>query len=793
MTRKAHALDTYAAKRDFTATPEPGPKRPAKKGRQLTFVLHRHDATHLHFDLRLEYNGVLLSWAIPKAPPVARGERRLAVHTEDHPLSYRTFKGIIPQGNYGAGTMTIADSGTYTPSDVQTRADAEAEIKKGLRAGKLRLVFSGKVMTGEYALVRTKLGGSKESWLLIKTAGTSATVPAAGAKPTKIRENSATTTIAPMLADAGGAPFDDPHWLFERKWDGYRATARKDGDAIDLRSRTGQDFGKRYPPLAKALASLDQDVVVDGEIVALDADGHAHFQWLQDFTGKARGTLCYCLFDLLALNGEDLHAVPLLQRKELLRALLKRRGVDRKTLVYSEHILKSGAKAFKKAQKEGWEGLIAKRADSPYVEGKRSRDWVKIKTRMRQEAVIAGFTQGRGSRQGFGALLLGVYEGQTLRYAGHVGTGFSQAQISALRERLDKLRRATSAFASPPKPNAPVTWVRPELVAEVGFQEWTADGMMRQARFLGLRDDKPVQNVAHERSSLVKTSNLDKIYFPELALSKGDVLNYYERLAPIILPHLQGRPESLLRHPHGIHGEAFFQKNLPATTPDYVASVTVYSESAQRDIRYAVCDNLPTLQNLVNLGCIELNPWHSRIGSLSRPDYLVLDLDPHEAAFADTIKVAQAAHKLLDKIDMPHVCKTSGKRGLHIYIPLAATIEDDAIKDLALILAQTIHRRVPSLTSLERSPKARRGLVYIDYLRNARGQTLAAPYSLRPTPAATVSTPLLWSEVKAGLDPTAFTIATIERRLDKHGDLWQPILGESGDVVQALERLAKVK
>ncbi len=635
--------------------------------------------------------------------------------------------------------------------------------------------------------------------------------------------------IRPMLATLASAPFDRSGWLFEVKWDGYRAIAEIEGKHVRLYSRNHNSLAEKYGPVVEALRQIGQDAILDGEIVVLDERGVPRFNLLQKYQQTRKGRLVYYVFDLLYFNGHDLRKLPLLRRKELLKQVLP----SSPSLRLSEYIEKDGSAFFAAAEAQGLEGIIAKRADSPYHEGSRSAQWLKIKISQRQEAVIGGFTEPRGSRKGLGSLVLGVYEGEKLVYCGHVGTGFDEPELLKLHKLLTPQVQKACPFAQRPATNSPAHWVRPELVCEVSFQEWTPDGSMRAPVYHGLRNDKPAKSVHREvatsvatppaapkadkpmtrktadskvkasptsvtpqtpaASSNVRLTNLNKVYWPDEGYTKGDLIAYYREIAPIIVPHLHDRPMSLNRHPDGIGGKNFFQKDVSRQPPPpWVQTVKIASDKDGREIHYALCQNESTLLYLANLGCIELNPWFSRQGSLDRPDYVVLDLDPEDVSYERVIETARSVHRLLDRAGAANYCKTSGKRGLHVYVPLGARYQYEQAKQLAEIVARLVHQELPASTSIIRQPALRQHRVYLDYVQNGQGKTLAAAYSARPWPGATVSTPLKWSELRRGLDPAKFTIRTVPQRVDRIGDLWTPVLGQGIDLIPCVERLLKL-
>jgi bifunctional non-homologous end joining protein LigD len=844
------SLTDYRRKRRFAETPEPTGGIASKNG-PLRFVVQKHHASHLHYDFRLEVDGALKSWAVPKGPSLDPTQKRLAMQVEDHPLDYRSFEGTIPAGNYGAGTVMVWDEGFVRSEDGADRKTSEQALRSGIEKGRLSFVLEGSKLAGEFSLVRLPRGG-RNSWLLIKksdeaagdddvlaqdrsaVSGRSLEEIAAG-KPLKKAAAKAKTTrrrptressvaelpkerggnfVKPMLATLVDEPFDREGWIFEIKWDGYRAIAESSKRSVRLYSRNQKSFETRFAPIVESLKSLKEKAVIDGEIVVLDEDGRSSFQGLQNYQKTGQGTLRFVAFDLLSLGGKNLRKKPLVERKAALAELIK--GVPQ--LMMSDHVEVTGKAFFEAARKRNLEGVIAKDGASLYREGERSGDWLKIKTHLRQEAVIGGFTAPRGSRVGIGALVLGVYDDRSLVYIGHTGGGFDSAGLASIRSRLEKLVRKTCPFAEEPAVNAPVQWVSPKLACEVRFQEWTTDGRMRQPIFLGLREDKEASAVRREqpmdaertvmpaRKKQTKArprtakatavgepalTNLDKLYWPDDGFTKGDAIAYYREVSEVILPYLIDRPESLHRHPNGINRPSFFQKDVgKQPPPDFVDTIDLHSESTNETIKYLLCQNQASLLYLANLGCIELNPWHSRTESLDRPDYLLMDLDPQGQPFDEVVRTAQTVRRILEDAGASCWCKTSGKRGLHITVPLAARYEYEQVRQFAELVANFVHEKLPETTSIVRSPAKRRERIYLDYLQNARGQTVAAPYSIRPAPGATVSTPLRWSEVKKGLDPTKFTIKTMPKRIAKFGDLWKGVLGKGADLGKLLAKLS---
>jgi len=583
--------------------------------------------------------------------------------------------------------------------------------------------------------------------------------------------------IKPMLAYLMDAPFDDNGWLFEMKWDGFRAIAEVNRSKVELYSRSFQPFNNRFPTIAEALAKLKIEAVFDGEIVAVDNKGTPSFQALQNSMNDASVPIIYMIFDLIFLEGKDLRDLPLIERKKTLKKLLPK--TKNSVLQYSDHVVGTGKELFQVAEKKGWEGIMAKEADSSYI-SKRSRSWLKIKTHGRQEAVICGFTQPKGSREEFGALLLGVYENEKLRYVGSVGTGFDRKTLKNVMDKLRPLITDKAPFKPLPK-GLKATWVKPKLLCEISFAEWTKDGHMRQPVFLGLREDKRAKLVKKENPLFTHT---DKLYWPKEKITKGDLLTYYDSVSKYILPYLKNRPESLLRFPNGIEEKGFFQKNIETGLPDWAKTVKV--EHSDKEVNYLLIQDKNTLLFATNLGCIDFNPFNSTIKHLEYPDYLILDLDPEDIGFDAVIETAKMLHELLDELGIPSYPKTSGKTGIHIYIPLGAKYTYEQTKQFAEILAHQGHERLPNLTSVERSPKKRQKRVYIDFLQNNFGQTLAAPYSVRPAPGAPVSTPLEWKEVKKGLDPLDFNIKNTLQRIEKKGDLFAATLGRGINIEKYL-------
>lgn len=827
-------LTEYNKKRSFKITPEPKGEVKKTNGKTLHFVVQKHDASHLHYDFRLELDGVLKSWAVPKGPSMNPKDKRLAMMTEDHPLSYGTFEGEIPAGQYGAGDVIVWDTGVYQSDEVLDPEESRKKLKSGLNKGELSFVLLGKKLRGKFTLVHMKERG-ENAWLLIKAKDEYAseedvtkdvssvlsksllkrdqistvtppvkkviTKKTAAKKSTK--QDPMPTKVKPMLAKLGDTPFDKKDWLFELKWDGYRAIAEIDCGKVKLYSRNGLSFTDTYTPIVEVLKKFDHRCVLDGEIIALK-DGKPDFHTLQQYK-VAPKPLRYVVFDLLYLDGEDLRSRPLRERKDLLKSII----IDCE-LTYSDHVEEKGVDFFSFVTKESIEGMVAKDANSIYREGVRSDSWIKIKTHQEQEAIIIGYTKPRGSRQHLGALVLGAYIEGKLRYIGHSGGGFGDKELKDLYAKLEKIKTNTSPVAEKVPINSEITWVKPQYVCQISFTEWTKSGRMRHPIYKGLRVDKKASEVgkevaAHSETLIKKPAakkqpakkktegatltHLDKVYWPEEGYTKGDLIHYYDEMADILLPYLKDRPQNLNRHPNGINGQNFFQKNMDMKLPSFVETKRIWSESNNDYLEYIVCNNKETLLYLANLGCIELNPWNSRTQKLDRPDYMIFDLDPKGRAFSDVITVAKEVKRVLDLSCETSFPKTSGKSGLHIVVPLGARYTYDDVRRFSELVMRIVHRHLPDLTSLERSPSKRGGKIYLDYLQNRFGQTLACAYSVRPYPGATVSTPLEWKEVKQGLDPGTFTIKNTMARLKKKGDLWQPVMEQKNDLGDAIKCL----
>ena len=837
---KSDPLAPYRAKRSLERTPEPAGSHSSSGngGAGGLFVVHKHAARRLHFDLRLQMDGVLRSWAVPKGPSYDTADKRLAVMVEDHPLEYGDFEGRIPDGNYGAGAVIVWDRGRWLPIE---------DPVAGLEKGKLLFELRGHKLHGLWTLV--KLKKSDKEWLFIKErdgyAGSGAPQPPeesvlsgltvedlkAGRTPGgglraelerlgAPQRNVPAETAPLMLAESRDMPFTDPAWLFELKLDGYRLLASA---GPRLFSRNGNDLSHCFPEVSRAVASLPVGgLVLDGEVVALDEAGRPSFQRLQQ-RGKLTRSLdirqaavenpvTFYAFDLLAAEGFDVRPLPLVVRKRLLRKLLPPAGAIR----FLDHFEGDGELLYQHVQQLGLEGIVAKQADSTYRTG-RSPCWLKIRTRISDDFVVVGFTASKGQRTGFGALLLAQYVEGELVYSGRAGTGFSDKQLTEVRELLAHSRRDGPACAGPIPQEKGITWTEPRMVCEVEFTEWTEERLLRQPVFLHFRDDKKPEEClgsgeAGKRVSgearmeqgvgvppstargpdpwSLTFSNLDKLFWPEEGYTKGDLIEYYRASSPWILPYLKDRPVVLTRYPDGITGKSFFQKDAPGFVPEWIRTERMWSEQAEREIDCFICNDEAALLYLVNLGTIPLHIWGSRTSKIERPDWCILDLDPKDAPFSHVIEVAHATHALCDAIGLPHFVKTSGSSGLHVMIPLGCQCRYDETRSLGELLARLIVAEVPDIATITRQVSRRAGKVYIDYLQNGAGRLLVAPFSARPLPGAPVSMPLRWSEINETLDIRGFTIENAVARMKKlRKDPLGEVLTMSPDLAEAIGRL----
>ncbi len=800
------ALEEYYKKRDFGNTPEP--KGKIKSSSKISrFVVQRHQARRLHFDLRLEMNGVLKSWAIPKGPSMNPQDKRLAVHTEDHPMEYLTFEGTIPKGNYGAGEMKVWDSGTFRIFSGDS-PDAISQLEKG----DLKLEFFGNKLKGTFALVHTDRGDKNDQWLLIKKNdeySTSLTYDANDFQenlPASKNGVNPMDMIKPMLATKASAVFSKPGWIYEIKWDGYRLISNIRGGKVQIYSRNGISYNLKFQTIADSLRAVPHEAILDGEVVVLNKDGIPDFQQLQHYGEESEGELRYYVFDILFLNGHDTTQLSLLERKSLIPDVIG----DIPLVYYCDHVEGMGNSFFQQAMDAGLEGIIAKKADSVYVPGSRTDNWLKIKGIESQEALICGYTKSEGAL--FGSLILGLYEEGKLNYIGNCGSGFNDALQKELMDAFEPFEIDKSPLDKKInlKGRKPV-WLEPQLICEVKFSNWTNGGSMRHPVFKALRSDKIAREIKKEEPSEVPQkavkaiksedflevggidvpiSNLDKIYWPDQGITKYQLIDYYMQVADTILPYLMDRPQNLHRHPNGIDKKSFYQKDTSGIFPHWIETLSVYSSSSEKEIEYMLCQNEATLLYMANLGCIEINPWNSRKGQLENPDYTVIDIDPSEKnTFEEVIEVAQAAYSILKAADITGYCKTSGSSGLHIYLPLAAKYTYEEARDFTKLLCYLIQDRLPKLTTMERKLNNRNGRIYLDYLQNRKGQTLAAAYCVRPKPEAPVSAPLEWHEVKNGLKITDFNIFNMPERIEKKSDLFQNVLTSGTEIEKVLEKL----
>jgi len=836
------SLKEYTAKRSFDKTPEPKPGKTEQPAKEPFFCVQRHDATRLHYDFRLEIDGVLKSWAVPKGPSLEPLAKHLAMHVEDHPVEYGTFEGNIPKGEYGGGSVMLWDYGTF---EILGDAPALDQIARG----DLKFRLEGEKLKGEFALVLMKGRGKGNEWLIIKKKDAEArlgwnienyaysvstgrtqqeiaddlpahkraaktTAPQKVSKPKKAapeREFPAGAVqrempdfFEPMSAEVASKPPAGPEWLYEVKWDGVRALCFIRDEQVRMWSRRGNRCDQQYPELAVLPHYVDaKTAILDGEIAALDENGRPSFSRIQPriaisdpnaIAHLARKTpVTLFLFDLLYLDGYDLRGVPLMERKQLLKEIVTPSDHVR----YSDHFAGAGESMLEAARQNGLEGVMAKRADSLY-ESRRSRCWMKIKVVNEQEFVICGFTHGE--RDYFSSLVVGLYDGGQLVPAGQVGTGFTEKSLAEIYKKLEPLITDKSPFAEKPKRALrKITWVKPELVCEVKFVEFTPDGLLRAPVFLGLRNDKGPEEAMRERPALEppqeqKFNNLTKIFYPKDGITKGDVIQYYDDVAGLILPHLKDRPLSLKRYPNGIHADYFFQKNVADRKfPEWIPTVAIDSESQDHVIQYVICNDKPTLVYLANLGCIDQNPWMSRVGSLDNPDFVLIDLDPYECSYDQIVEAAVLTRKVVESIGLIGYPKTTGGDGMHIYIPVEPVYTYEQVRTFAELLWHMVMAQKPDLFTTPRAVAQRKkGRVYFDYLQIGKSKTIAAPYVLRAHDGAPVATPLEWKEVKKGLSPDRFTIGNARQRFEKVGDLFGGVLTNLQRIEEPLERLSKL-
>jgi bifunctional non-homologous end joining protein LigD len=778
------ALDTYRKKRDFKRTPEPAGGQAGRRAQSLSFCVQKHAARRLHYDFRLELDGVLKSWAVPKGPSFDPTEKRLAVHVEDHPLEYGGFEGTIPAGEYGAGTVVLWDRGRWIPKE---------DPHEGYRKGKLKFDLVGEKLRGGWTLARMggRSGEGGKNWLLLKERDATARALSEGdvldERPESVAGGPALddapratlpARLEPQLATLASDPPTGPDWVHEIKWDGYRALCRIEDGRARLFSRSGKDWTREMAGVARAAETLPvENAWLDGEVVVLQADGRTSFQALQNaLKGDGSARLTYFVFDLPFLDGRDLRPLPLLARKRELEALLARAGGATDVLRYGEHVEADGHAFFREATRLGVEGIVSKHRDSKY-EGRRTTTWRKIRTQKRQEFVIGGFTDPAGSRIGLGALLLGVHEGGGLRYVGRVGTGFDDRLLRDLYARLSKLEQKTSPFTvAVVKPPRKSRFVRPVLVGEVGFTEWTDEGQLRHPVFLGLREDKPASDVVRERPAAlpskggdpgvagVRLTHPDRVFWPEVGVTKLELARYYESIAPRMLPHVAERPLSLLRAPQGHTGETFFHKHVDKGWPAALRRVEI--REGGKTVTYVTVLDAAGLVGLAQMGVLEIHPWGSRAADVEKPDVLIFDLDPGpDVGWRRLVEAAAHTRLYLHELGFTAFVKTTGGKGLHVVVPIVPRAEWDEAKAFTERVAVELARRDPQLFVAVMSKAARPGKVFVDYLRNGRSQTAVAVFSTRARPGAPVSTPLRWDELLAEEAADRWTVRNLARRL----------------------------
>ena len=766
------SLPEYRKKRRPGKTPEPfGDEK--RRGKRPLFVVQRHDARRLHYDFRLERDGALASWAVPKGIPLRRGERHLAVHVEDHPLEYATFEGTIPAGQYGAGTVEIWDRGEY-------------ELLEEKKNGGLTVRLHGERLDGVWTLVPAKLDGDPKNWLLLRK-----DEPGTGDR----------ARYRPMLATSTDTLPKGEGWVHEPKWDGYRAIVTVTAGEATFTSRSGNDLTQRFAECARRVppSLRSADAVLDGEIAALDEQGRSKFSLLQAGTG----TLAAIVFDLLEVDSEPLIDLPLRERRRRLEELV----IPGAGSVIVSPQFDEGEALLAAARGQGLEGVVAKRLDSPYLSGRRVPEWRKLKVRLSQEVVIVGYTRGQGRRtNGFGALVVAVHEAGGLRWAGNVGTGFTDSEIERLLKLFEPLERPDSPLAEVPKMprvrRGDIVWLEPKLVAQAEFAEWTHEGRLRAPVYLGLREDKPAFEVRKEREPVptvirkgkreLRLSNLDKPFWPDEGITKGDLIAYYRGVADVLVPHLRGRPFTMKRYPDGWQGKHFFQKQAPSHMPEWIKRVPLPAstrEGEEKIIEYALVDDELALLWMVNMGCIDMHAWSSRVDKPERPDWVMFDLDPAEGAtFEDVVTVARLVKDTLDLLELEGFPKTSGSRGIHILVPIARRHTFSDAREFAAIVAGALARAHPGLVTTEWSRKKRVG-VLVDANQNRAGATNASVYSVRPRAGAPVSTPLRWNEVAPGLDLASFTTETVLDRVAREGDLYAGVLEGKQSLTKALRVL----
>jgi len=898
-------LEEYRRKRRAGQTPEPEVGKPENRAGEVEpvqpkaaaepragnrFVVQKHDATRLHYDFRLEIGGVLASWAVPKGPSLNPLDKRLAMHVEDHPLDYAGFEGVIPKGEYGAGPVMVWDEGTF---DVEGGSTAQQQLDRG----ELKFALHGHKLRGSFALVKIRNPKEKgDPWLMIKHRDAAvdtawdidehdgsvltgrtieeieeglppsenpAMATAGSANPAALegaRKASMPAKVAPMLATLAEKPFSHPDWVFEIKWDGIRALAWIDDGRLELYSRTGRVITTQYPELASLPERVKaRQAILDGEIVVLDPTGRSDFERLQSRMNVDRPTalmqqqqpIIYYLFDALYADDYDLREVPLVERKQFLRDLVNWGDPAR----YADHQAEMGKELFDLAKSQGLEGIIGKHSQSTYASARTSA-WLKFKIVSELDAVIGGWTEPRGSREYFGALLLGLYEGEKLLFIGGVGTGFDEKTQKEVFDQIQPLATARCPFDVPPETKEKVTWMEPRLVARVKYGNWTEERRLRAPVYLGLRKDYEAKDCrfenevakqglgsresgvgapppdaavprlsgrvlaeteeieqellqGHAENAIMEIdgrplrfSNLNKVYFPGEDYTKRDLLAYYYRIAPYLLPFLKDRPLVLRRYPNGITGEAFFQKDAGETVPEWMETVAIRSEDhhqkprsgKSKEIRYFIANNRAALLYLTNLGCIDHNPWSSRREDLEHPDWVFFDLDPSDGTeYGVVVAIARAIYEKLVALGLTPYLKTSGATGFHLYIPVEPGYTYEHVRTFAEIVGRLVAAEHAELVTQERSVERRpQGRVLIDASQNAYGRPLAAPYVVRAFPHAPVSAPVQPRELRSSLRPEELNIRTVFGRLEKYGDLWARFWENRQRLEEAVERLTEV-
>jgi bifunctional non-homologous end joining protein LigD len=792
---KGDLLKEYNKKRDFKITKEPSGKKVAKKkSKKLVFVVQEHHASHLHYDFRLELDGVLKSWAVPKGPSMDPSDKRLAMQTEDHPLPYAKFHGTIPAGEYGGGEVFIWDSGTWeAESD-----DPQAALEKG----DLKFKLKGKKLNGSFVLVRTRF--AKNSWLLIKhhdefeEVGYRLDMMSEG-KPKKKASKKATKKksaplgrdpwpgfIPPQLPRLVTSVPPDAEWIHEMKFDGYRMQGHLKNGIANFFTRNALNWSNNYPHLLNALEQIDaKNAIFDGEIVALDEKGHTNFQMLQNsFKKKNDKLLRYYIFDILYLNGKDLKNLPLVERKEILKKTLQ--GCP-ENIIYSEHITEQGEDFYKASCEHQLEGIVSKLADSPYRSG-RNDLWAKTKCSTRQEFVIGGWTDPQGGRTGIGALLLGIYENNKLRYAGKVGTGFNNQTLKDLKKELTPLEQEDSAFDVKSPKGKGIHWIEPSKVCEVSFGNWTDEGILRTPVFLGMREDKPAEDIHMEKAKKTITgkkrhlsvvreiSSPEKILYKKEKITKQQVSDFYMAIAKEMLPYLEDRPLSLVRCPNGSEGTCFFQKHFTGTVPDSFHTFPVKEDKGQGI--YLSIDTPQGLQELVQLNAFEIHAWNCHRDTYMRPDQIVMDFDPGPGVpWKEVIDAAFELKEILDDLELESFVKLTGGKGIHVHIPVAPLYDWDQIKSFSQSLALELVSRNPSKYTSNMSKKLRKNRIFVDYLRNGYGATAVVPYSLRAKPTSAIALPLEWTELRRVKSPQEFTLNKALKKIkSRKRDPWTGML-----------------